>query len=87
MTTGKGSKQKKREQFIEFRMGANLTQEELSIYMGISRQAINRIETGYEDRTPTDLQLRTAEIIAYLAITDHLGGLAEFLDCICNEEQ
>lgn len=78
------SKQEKRRAFKSFR--TNLKQKDIAFFLGISKWHTNRLERGTEDRSPTVLQLRAAEIVAYLATIDHLEGLAEFLDNTDDEE-
>lgn len=56
-----------------------MNQEKMGKILCISRQAVQRIETGYEDRTPTALQIRAVEIVAYNAKKGQLEELAQYL--------
>jgi transcriptional regulator with XRE-family HTH domain len=68
-----------REKFRSLRKAAGLNQEKLGEVLGISRQAVQRVETGYEGRSPTALQVRAAEIVVYNAQKGQLEELAEHL--------
>ena len=72
-------KQHRRDTFRRLRKAAGLNQEKMGKILCISRQAVQRIETGYEDRAPTALQIRAAEIVAYNAKKGQLLQLAQYL--------